>query len=199
MWALNGPDDHVLARASVAKKWRRVTSELATGMADEERMVVSGDAFGMEGAAHRAALAAGGHTIAVLANGLDRTYPNAHTDLLNRIGDTGLLLSELPPGTAPTKDRFTVRNRLLTPLVDPPQARDLGRSAGAGVRPGDQCRQQRPQPAHQATCASLITGASDVIALLDVDQGTSRTTTRPQVGREFSQRRQTPDSRGCSI
>jgi DNA processing protein len=90
MWALNGPDDHVLAKARVAKR-----------------------------AAHRAALAAGDHTIAVLANGLDRAYPNAHTDLLNRIGDTGLLLSELPPGTAPTKDGFTARNRLLTPLLAP--------------------------------------------------------------------------------
>lgn len=58
-------------------------------------MVIAGGAYGIDSAAHRGVLAAGGQTIAVLATGLDRRYPAAHTELLDRIGDTGLLVSEL--------------------------------------------------------------------------------------------------------
>lgn len=90
-----------------------VTNDLATGLADEERVVIAGGAYGIDNAAHRGVLAAGGQTIAVLATGLDRRYPAAHTELLDRIGDTGLLASELPPGVAPTRDRFIARNRLM--------------------------------------------------------------------------------------
>lgn len=90
-----------------------VTGDLATGMADEERIVVAGGAYGIEGAAHKSVLAAGGQTIAILENGLDRPYPAGHRELLNRIGDVGLLVSELPPGAAPTRHRFLARNRLL--------------------------------------------------------------------------------------
>ena len=73
-------------------------------------------AYGIDNAAHRGVLAAGGQTIAVLATGLNRRYPAAHTELLDRIGDTGLLVSELPPGVAPTRDRFIARNRLMAAL-----------------------------------------------------------------------------------
>lgn len=82
-----------------------ITGELATGMADEERIVVAGGAYGIEGAAHRAVLAAGGQTIAVLAGGVDRPYPAGHGDLLRRVGEVGLLVSEVPPGAAPTRHR----------------------------------------------------------------------------------------------
>lgn len=93
-----------------------VAGELATGLADEERVVVSGGAYGIEGAAHKSVLAASGQKIAVLAGGLDRPYPAGHSELLGRIGDVGLLVSELPPGAAPTRHRFLARNRLLTAL-----------------------------------------------------------------------------------
>lgn len=89
----------------------QVAGELAAGLADEERVVVSGGAYGIEGAAHKSVLAASGQTIAVLANGLDRPYPAGHSELLNRIGDVGLLVSELPPGAPPTRHRFLSRNR----------------------------------------------------------------------------------------
>lgn len=62
-------------------------------------MVIAGGAYGIDSVAHRSVLAAGGPTVAVLATGLDRRYPAAHTELLDRIADTGLLVSELPPGT----------------------------------------------------------------------------------------------------
>ncbi len=79
-------------------------------------MVFSGGAYGIDGAAHRAALASGGSTVAVLAGGLGRPYPAGHTELLGRVGRDGLLLSELPPGAAPTKWRFLQRGQLLAAL-----------------------------------------------------------------------------------
>lgn len=79
--------------------------------------VVSGGAYGIDAAAHRGALAApDGATIAVLAGGLDRLYPRGNTQLLERIREQHLLVSEAPPGTAPTRWRFLARNRLIATL-----------------------------------------------------------------------------------
>ena len=93
-----------------------VAAELAFRLAERGWTVVSGGAYGIDGAAHRAALAAGGPTLAVLANGVDRPYPAGHDTLFARIADTGLLVSEWPPGTAPYGHRFLVRNRLVAAL-----------------------------------------------------------------------------------
>lgn len=76
--------------------------ELAAGGA----VVVSGGAYGIDGAAHRAALGVGGNTVAFLAGGVDRAYPQGHQQLLRRIVETGAVVSEVPCGTAPTKWRF---------------------------------------------------------------------------------------------
>lgn len=90
---------------------------LAAAFAAGGGTVVSGGAYGIDAAAHRGALAAdGGATIAILAGGLDRLYPRGNTDLLERIRDQHLLLSEAPPGTAPTRWRFLARNRLIAAL-----------------------------------------------------------------------------------
>jgi len=90
-----------------------VTIEAASGLVDRGFAIVSGAAFGIDGAAHRAALASGGSTVAFLAGGVDRFYPNAHETLLTRIVDRGAVVSEVPCGTAPTKWRFLQRNRLI--------------------------------------------------------------------------------------
>ena len=90
-----------------------VTVEVASGLVDRGFAIVSGAAFGIDGAAHRAALASGGSTVAFLAGGVDRFYPSAHESLLTRIVDRGAVVSEVPCGTAPTKWRFLQRNRLI--------------------------------------------------------------------------------------
>jgi DNA processing protein len=90
-----------------------VTVEVASGLVDRGFAIVSGAAFGIDGAAHRAALASGGATVAFLAGGVDRFYPSAHETLLARIVDRGAVVSEVPCGTAPTKWRFLQRNRLI--------------------------------------------------------------------------------------
>ena len=83
-----------------------VAAELSSDLANTERVVVAGGAYGIEGAAHRGALATGGDAIAVLANGVDRAYPAGHNELLDRVADVGLLVSEVAPGTTPTRHRF---------------------------------------------------------------------------------------------
>jgi DNA processing protein len=91
-----------------------VANELAYGLADRGWTVVSGGAFGIDAVAHRAALAASGETVAVLACGVDRPYPAGHAGLFERIVEGGgLLLSEWPPGSDPHKHRFLIRNRVI--------------------------------------------------------------------------------------
>lgn len=105
------------SRASTAYG-EHVAAEMAFGLADRGWSVVSGGALGIDGAAHRAALAADGITVAVLAGGLDRPYPAAHAAMFERIAGTGLLISEWPPGCAPYRRRFLIRNRLIAALSE---------------------------------------------------------------------------------
>lgn len=93
-----------------------VSGDIAYSVARRGVTVVSGAAYGIDGAAHRGALAAQGHTVAVLACGVDVSYPRGHASLLEHIAEDGLVLSEVPPGSAPTRIRFLVRNRLIAAL-----------------------------------------------------------------------------------
>jgi DNA processing protein len=90
-----------------------VTMEASAGLVDRGYAIVSGAAYGIDGMAHRAALASRGLTVAFLAGGVDRFYPSGHDALLTRIAEEGAVLSELPCGEAPTKWRFLQRNRLI--------------------------------------------------------------------------------------
>ena len=94
-----------------------VAGRLSYDLAQADYTVVSGAAFGIDGAAHRGALAGKGPTVAVLACGVDRAYPAGHAALIDHIAATGLLVSELPPGCAPTRLRFLTRNRLIAGLT----------------------------------------------------------------------------------
>lgn len=109
----------------------RATGELANGLAAAGWTIVSGGAFGIDAAGHRAALAVGGLTVAVLACGIDVAYPRAHDGLLCRIGDCGVLVSELPPGSAPLKHRFLARNRLIAGLSRGTLVVEAARRSGA--------------------------------------------------------------------
>ncbi|WP_123399275.1 DNA-processing protein DprA [Inmirania thermothiophila] len=79
--------------------------------------VTSGLALGIDGAAHRGALAAGGATVAVCGTGLDRVYPASHRELAREIARRGLLVSEFPPGTPPRPHHFPRRNRIIAGLA----------------------------------------------------------------------------------
>lgn len=93
--------------------------------------VVSGAAYGIDGAAHRGALAAGGATVAVLACGVDVAYPAGHADMLDRAASAGALVSEYPPGTPPARHRFLVRNRLIAALASGTVVVEAGKRSGA--------------------------------------------------------------------
>lgn len=93
-----------------------VAVELASGLVDRGYSIVSGAAYGIDGVAHRAALASDGSTIAVLAGGLDRFYPSGHDTLLARVVEHGAAIAEVPCGTAPTRWRFLQRNRLIAAM-----------------------------------------------------------------------------------
>jgi DNA processing protein len=80
-------------------------------------VVVSGLARGVDAAAHRGALEAGGPTVAVLGCGVDRDYPAAHAELAARIGADGLIVSEYGPGVEPAPWRFPARNRIIAGLA----------------------------------------------------------------------------------
>lgn len=97
-----------------------VTSHFAGDLAAEGYGVLSGAAFGIDAAAHRAALAASSGqtaTVAYLACGIDRAYPQAHAELLQRIEDRGMILTEVAPGGSPMRHRFLQRNRLIAAMA----------------------------------------------------------------------------------
>jgi DNA processing protein len=104
------------ARASTAYG-EHVAGEFGYQLAECGWTVVSGGAYGIDAAAHRGALAAEGPTLAVLACGVDRPYPAGNGALLHRIAESGLVVSEWPPGSAPHQHRFLVRNRLIAGLT----------------------------------------------------------------------------------
>jgi len=95
----------------------RVTAEIAGALARAGATIVSGMARGIDGVAHRAALAAGGGTAAVLGTGVDVAYPVAHQRLHEQIAARGLLLSEELPGDRANGGSFPKRNRLIAALA----------------------------------------------------------------------------------
>ena len=139
LWALGGaPADEVAFRAAAVVGTRAATAygehvaaDLSEGLCERGIAVVSGGAFGIDGAAHRAALAADGCTVAVLAGGPDVLYPAGHSALLHRIHTAGLLVSEYPPGIRPARHRFLVRNRLVAALSGATVVVEAGLRSGA--------------------------------------------------------------------
>ncbi|WP_406816395.1 DNA-processing protein DprA [Mycobacterium sp. M23085] len=139
LWA-QGPVrlDEVAHRAAAVVGTRAATAygeqvagELAAGLAQRDVAVVSGGAYGIDGAAHRAALDCDGVTVAVLAGGLDVPYPSGHTALLHRVGQHGLLFTEYAPGIRPARHRFLTRNRLVAAVVGAAVVVEAGLRSGA--------------------------------------------------------------------
>lgn len=108
-----------------------MAAELTAGLVERDVAVVSGGAYGIDGAAHRTALECDGITLAVLAGGIDVPYPSGHTSLLHRVGQHGLLITEYPPGIRPARHRFLTRNRLVAAVAGATVVVEAGLRSGA--------------------------------------------------------------------
>jgi DNA processing protein len=158
-----------------------ISMEAASGLVDRGFAVVSGAAYGIDGMAHRAALASRGQTIAFLAGGVDRFYPSGHDTLLSKIVESGAVVSELPMSAAPTKWRFLMRNRLVAAVSQATvvieagwrsgslntagHARELGRPLGAVPGPVTSAASAGCHRLIRDHSATLVTCAEEMAAL----------------------------------
>lgn len=181
---LDAPVVAIVGTRRATRYGERVTHEIAAAFARAGVCVVSGMALGIDACAHRAALDAGGKTVAVLGTGADIAYPRAHTALHREIGARGLLLSEFPPGAKSGPGSFPRRNRIiaalasLTIVVEAPQrsgalitardALDLGRDVAAVPGPIDS-----PQSVGSNNLlregAHVLTSVGDALRLMGVE------------------------------
>jgi DNA processing protein len=114
--ALSSPSVAVVGSRVASPHALEVSRRLGADLARRGMTVVSGMARGVDSAAHRGALEAGGVTVAVLGCGVDIVYPREHRALAERIRERGALVSEFPPGMPPLKQNFPQRNRIISGL-----------------------------------------------------------------------------------
>ena len=192
LWVVGTADLRLLALRSVSIVGARACTAYGEAIARAWSMelvtsgwaVVSGAAFGIDAAAHRGALAAGGLTLAVMAGGVDVPYPRAHAALLASVADQGAVVSEVPPGEQVRRQRFLTRNRLIaaigrsTVVVEAAERSGTtatARAAAAMLRPVLAVPGPVTSPAStgchrmvQDGTAMLATEVSDVLAAADL-------------------------------
>lgn len=133
---LDAPCVAIVGTREATPYGERATRELATVLARAGVCVVSGMAYGIDATAHRAALAVGGRTAAVLGTGVDVPYPAAHRALHGRIAAAGVVLSEFAPGTGPFRGCFPRRNRVIAGLCVATIVVEAGHRSGALITAG---------------------------------------------------------------
>lgn len=172
----------VVGSRSATTYGTRVAAEMGAELARAGFGVVSGAALGIDQASHRGALAVEGHTVAVLACGVDRIYPAANRALVEHIRDTGTVVSEAPLGGAPMRVRFLARNRLIAALTagtvvveaalrsgalsSAAWAERLGRTVMGVPGPVTSAQSQGVHERLRIGAASVVTGGDDVVELL---------------------------------
>ena len=164
---------------------REVARRLATDLAHNGITVVSGLARGIDGVSHKAALEAGGRTIAVLGSGIDVIYPSDHRNLAHKIIDNGALISDYPLGTLPEGSNFPPRNRIISGLSLGTIVVEAGLRSGALITSDfalDQSREVFAVPGSilnpaSAGCnrllrdgAAIVTDIRDVLETLQLSQ-----------------------------
>ncbi|WIX85759.1 DNA-processing protein DprA [Amycolatopsis sp. DG1A-15b] len=198
LWVQGEPrlDDLASARSVAIVGARAATeygehhaAEFAYTLVSRNVTVWSGAAYGIDGAAHRGALAADRRacTVAVLACGIDYGYPAGHVGLLKRITASGAVVSEYPPGVPPARHRFLLRHRLLSAFTRATVVVEAGQRSGArhAARLADKLGRPvlaLPGPLSSAASAGchrliqdgtarLVTSADDVIAVIEESEG----------------------------
>lgn len=176
------PGVAVVGARAASRYGEHVATEIAAELAADGITVVSGGAYGIDGAAHRAALHVDGRTVAFMAGGVERSYPSGNSALIDAIAQTGAVASEVPCGATPTKWRFLQRNRLIaaasaaTIVVEAgwrsgsintaAHAADLGRPLGAVPGPITSATSAGCHRVLREYHAACITGAADVKELI---------------------------------
>jgi len=170
----------IVGARSATAYGQHVASSFAGGVSDAGRAVISGGAYGIDAAAHRAALTTATPTVAVMAGGVDRLYPLGNQDLLERILDAGAVVSEVPPGFAPHRSRFLTRNRLIAcasvtcvveaawrsgALSTARHAAELARPVGAVPGPVTSASSAGCHALVRDGIATLVTSAADLLEL----------------------------------
>ena len=166
----------------------KCASDLAWDLASSGVTVVSGGAFGIDAAAHRAAIAREAPTVAFMAGGVDRFYPAANAELFEQILATGAIVSETAPGMTPMRHRFLLRNRLIAASARVCVVVEAGWRSGAlnTARHGLELSRKVaafPGSVYSASStgahrlvreheAELVTCSDDVLALMDTDDPT---------------------------
>ncbi len=184
--ALQPEDDWAVAVVGTRKMTpygHQVAEAVANLLAEHGVTVISGLARGVDAVAHRAALRAGGRTLAVLGSGVDWIYPPEHRRLAEDIVAQGALLSEYPPGTKPEASNFPPRNRIIAGLSLATVVVEAGRKSGALITAAFAAEQGRevfavpgnifvPQSEGTnwllAQGARPLTAAEDVLTALDI-------------------------------
>jgi len=178
---LGRPSIAVVGARNASINGRRFATVLAKAFGEAGYVVISGLARGIDGAAHLGSLPTG--TAAVLAGGVDVVYPPEHADLHRWIGETGVLVAEMPVGTVPQARHFPTRNRIIAGLALATVVVEAARRSGSLItarRALDQGREVFAVPGSpldprcsgsngliQEGAALLIQGPEDVLAVLD--------------------------------
>lgn len=115
--ALLQPQLAIVGSRRASSAGLRLAAQLAGELAAAGLCICSGLALGIDGAAHRGALAAGGRSVAVMATGIDRVYPRRHTALAQALQAAGGVITEFPPGAAPRRENFPRRNRIISGMA----------------------------------------------------------------------------------
>lgn len=190
LWALGNPDLRDFAEGGISIVGARaasaygehVTANLVSELVSQGHPILSGGAYGIDAVAHRAALASHGITAAVMAGGIDQLYPAGNTNLLrNVIAQDGTVLTELPPGSVPSRVRFLRRNRLIAALTKVTvvveaawrsgtlstanHAFEIGRAVGAVPGPVTSAQSAGCHRLLKESAAQCVTDAQDIIEL----------------------------------
>ncbi|HXS21394.1 MAG TPA: DNA-processing protein DprA [Steroidobacteraceae bacterium] len=187
--ALNAPQLAMVGARKASPLGRAIARELAGALTRLGLIITSGLAAGIDAASHEGALRAGGHTVAVLATGLDRIYPAENAGLAARIRATGALVSEFPPRTRLQRQHFPQRNRIISGLALGTLVVEAAEGSGSLITTDHALEQGREILAVPGSIRSplswgchklirqgahLVEGAPDVLAALQFDQGIQR-------------------------
>lgn len=197
---LQRPSVAIVGSRKASSYGRQATETVARELARAGVVIISGMAIGIDAIAHRAALNAGGQTIAVLPCGLDNPYPARHQELAREIvAQGGALVSEYPPGSNPYRVNFIARNRIVAALSDVVLVTEAGYKSGTlhtarfaleqgrdvAAIPGDITRPTAASTNNLIKSgAALISGAEDIARILGISLAAQKGTPTSQDPRE---------------